>query len=214
MPGSPNAAFQLRTDVIDVKPDCPDANREVFVFPIKDIQGVKNKKAYFNGYSIMMYMDVRHFMDDENVEWYRARLYSDNQVLLTYPSFPYTLLHDREYMNHLITKPSQDGMDDARHVYSENKQHRQFRHLLLNFPPGSKLSTSEIYAEAGEDEELELNIIPIEYSRQGMGRKNTVHYVEFQVARTDIKPSKKGRVDTKDRKKSRGAEQLSKMGLG
>ena len=48
--------------------DCPEDNREVYVFQVKDIPGVINTKERFYGFYIALGMDPRWYEDDDQVE--------------------------------------------------------------------------------------------------------------------------------------------------
>jgi hypothetical protein len=68
-------------------------------------------------------------------------------------------------------------MDDACHEFEENKASCCWKHLLLEFPAGHMISGKDIYEDAGDDEELELELIPILYSHLSLANaQNTVHY--------------------------------------
>jgi hypothetical protein len=61
-------------DLITVNTDRPECNREVLVFPLQDIEGVKVGSHYF-GYYIMFPMDIRYVLDNETIEHYKARVF-------------------------------------------------------------------------------------------------------------------------------------------
>ena len=81
--------FYYFTALINVNIDHPEANREVLVFPLKDIKGVKTGSLYY-GYYIMVPMDIRFILDDQTVNRYKAQVFADHQVLLAIPSWPYS----------------------------------------------------------------------------------------------------------------------------
>jgi hypothetical protein len=162
--------------VIAVNIDKPEANREALVFPLKDMVGMKKGASYY-GYYIMMPMDVRYIMDNENVEHYKARLFGNNKILLTVPAWDYSHLYNREEIFDQVAMNVTDAMDDARHGFEENKATRQWKNLLLEFPGGHVLSSKLIYEDAGDDEELELEIVPYKYNHPGFPKAvNTQHY--------------------------------------
>jgi hypothetical protein len=159
-----------------VNTDKPEGNREAFVFPLKDMVGVKKGASYY-GYFIMIPMDVRYILDDQTVEHYKARLFGNNKVLLTIPSWDYCPLYNRDEIAHQVDSNVTDAMDDARHAYEENKASRQWKNLLLEFPAGHVLSSKLIHNDAGDDEELELEIVPYKYNHPGFPKAvNTQHY--------------------------------------
>ena len=185
----------------------PTDNRETYVFPVRDIPGVDFKK-HFNGYYIMMKMDLRWVASDEHTEFYKARVFSSDTILITYPSWPYDVLMDRDAMKDAETSeelPSYvvNAMDHARHEYSAQKEKFQWKHLLLQFPSGHDLSSKEIYAEAGEDFELKLESVAVEIPYVlAPGFTIVEHWASWTVARTDISPQKRGKIDPMGKSKS------------
>ena len=146
-------------------------------------------------------MDMRFVMDDDSTEHWKARIYSSNQVLLTLPAVDYTIFYNRDNVTGKVAPNVTHAMDDARHAFEENKASRMYRHLLLEFPSDQVLSAKEIYADAGEDEELELDVV----STIGVhvsDKAYSMHqlYAAWTVARTDIKANKRGKVERKDNK--------------
>jgi hypothetical protein len=200
--------------LINVNIDRPEANREVLVFPLKDIEGVKTVKGekktmHYFGYYIMFPMDIRFILDDETTEHYKARVFSMNQVLLSVPAWPYSPLMNRDEIANLVDGIVTDGMDDARHAFDDNKESRRWKYILLDFPPSHSLGSKEIYDEAGEDEELKLELIPFVYAHKKIPNAvNTIHYAGWKVCRTDIRPTKRGKVEQKENK-SMGASLLA-----
>jgi hypothetical protein len=94
------------------------------------------------------------------------------------------------------------AMDDACHAFEENKASCCWNHLLLEFPAGHMMSGKDIYEDAGDDEELELELIPILYSHLSLSNaQNTVPYAAWKVARSNLRASKKGKIDQKNKSK-------------
>jgi hypothetical protein len=179
------------------------------VFPLTDIEGVK-RGTYFPGYYIMMPIDIRWFLDDQSIEYYKARVYSNNQVLISLPAWPYTPLYNREEIILSVAQNVTDAMDDARHSYEEKKDSRQWKHILLDFPSDHILSSKEIHDEAGDDEDLLLELLPVVYAHPQLGSAiNTVHYVAWKVARAEVRAVKRGKIEHKN--KSKGASLLESI---
>jgi hypothetical protein len=134
----------------------------------------------------------------------------------------YTVLHNREEINASVTKANVvnasvtkanvvDAMDDARHEFVNNKAHRESQHILLQFPPGHVLSSKAIYEDARENEELDYDHCEVEIKHEklaGVGIENWIHY---QVARTDLRVSKRGKVEKKEKLSKMAAKIKSKM---
>jgi hypothetical protein len=100
-------------------------------------------------------------------------------------------------------------MDEARHDFDDNKESRLLKHLVLEFPMGHILSSKEIFDEATEDEKLDLEIVPIGEIHHNLPT-HTSYYACWKVARVDLKFSKRGRIDKKE-KQSVAAALLAAM---
>jgi hypothetical protein len=193
-------SFYCLTALINVNINRPEANREALVFPLKEIQGVKKGTSYY-GYFIMVPMDVRFILDDQTIEHYKAWLYANHQVLLTMPSWDYSPLYNRDEIVKKVDQNVTDAMDNARHAFEDNKASRRWKHLLLEFPAGHELSSKLIYDEAGDDEELALELVPFRYSHTSAPLSiNTIHYAAWKIARSDMSASKRGKVEHKENK--------------
>lgn len=172
----------------------PERNRELLVFPIADIPGEKNQM--FRGYYIMVPMDIRFVLESPTVSMYSARVFTSKSVLIQLPGWMYSPLNDREQFEKIVGENVTHSMDDARHAYYENKRSREWKHLLLDFPDDHELSSKEIYDQSGEDEMLKLEIVPVSYKLFKKKHAPVVdtHWACWQVARTDIKSQKRGKV--------------------
>jgi hypothetical protein len=191
--------------------DRPEANREVFVFPLKNIDGVKSGTDC-HGCCIVILMDVRFVLDDQTVKHYKARLFANNQVLLTVPSWDDSPLYNQDETVNQVDSNVTDAMDDARHAHEKNKATRRcWNHLLLEFPAGHELSSKLIYEDAGDDEELEFEIVPFHCSHAPAPTVfNTHHCAAWMVARSDVRASKRGKVEHKENK-SKAASLLANL---
>jgi hypothetical protein len=188
----------------------PERNREVLVFPLRDIEGLDQGTTRYYGYYIMHQIDIRHIADDPTVEFYNARVFTSNSLLLKVPAWPYSMLQNREEISAHVSTTVTDAIDDARHNFSQDKAAREWKYLVLDFPTDHHLSSKEIYDEAGEDEELELEIIPIVYSHPVIEGSGTQHWAAWKVVRTDLKVHKRGKIEVKS-KKSKAAALLGNL---
>jgi hypothetical protein len=192
---------------VEIKVDInrPELNREVFVFPLKDIKGIDGK-SHFDGFQILHRLDVRWVLDDPQVEMYKARIFASNSVLLQVPAWSYSVMADREEFAATVTPNLTNAMDNARHEFFAHKVARRFKQILLTFPKGYVLSAKEIYEDSGEDQELELEILPIKASQ------NAEHWAGFKVARMDVKAHKRGKVEPTQKKSKAAALLAAAMG--
>lgn len=151
-------------------------------------------------------------MDDLQVDMYKARIFSSNSVLLQVPAWSFSVLSNRDEFDGVVTPNLTNAMDDARHDFFANKEARKFKQIVLTFPKSYVLSAKDIYEDAGEDQELELEILPIKYSNQNK-EMHSEHWAGFKVARIDLKAHKRGKVEAKE-KKSKAAALLFSGGSG
>ena len=127
------------------------------------------------------------------------------------PAFDYTIVNNREELLASNFPPVViDGIDDSLHKFDEQKSYRQYKNLLLQFPDGHILSSSVISADAGEDENLGLTIHEVELKDDTGRVYDTRIYGGFSVARTDISPLKRGKVEAKENI-SKGAQLIREM---
>ena len=202
---------------VEIKVDVnrPELNREVLVFPIKDVPGIDGK-SHYDGFEILHQLDARWVLDDLQVDMYKARIFSSNSVLLQVPAWSFSVLANRDEFDGVVTPNLTNAMDDARHEFFANKEARRFKQILLSFPKGYVLSSKEIYDDSGEDQELELEILPIKYSNPGNENKemHSEHWAGFKVTRIEIKAHKRGKVEAPQKKSKAAALLLGAGGSG
>jgi hypothetical protein len=153
-------------------------------------------------------IDIRWTLDDDTIDHYTGRVWKEDALLFRFPAFPYTLLHNRDEMNakDLIPSNTINSMDNARHEFENNKVLREWKYFLLQFPPGHVLSSKAIYDDAGDNEELDYDIVDVTYKHHKCVGENTEHWVHFQVARPDLRVSKRGKVEKKEKKSKMAAK--------
>jgi hypothetical protein len=65
------------------------------------------------------------------------------------------------------------------------------------------MSGKDIYEETGNDEELQLELIPIVYSHATLGSsQNTIHYAAWKVMRSGLGATKRGKIERKNMSKA------------
>ena len=143
-------------------------------------------------------------------------VWEDDGVLIKMPSFPYYLLHNRDEMvaHPMISEDLNNATDDCRHAYINDLANRMWTFYLLEFPPGVTLSSSSVFKDAGDNEELDYELVNYEWTESnttGGTRANRELWVHFTVARTDLRAVKQGRVE-ESKKKSKAASKLAKLG--
>lgn len=167
---------------------------------------VKTEERY-DGYSLQIKGDVRWMLEDQEADQYSMRVWRDDAILVKLPAMEYSLIHNKDEfdVNDDVPESVINAMDDARHHFEENKKNRMFRYILIEFPPGTMLSSKLIFSEAGDNEELDYDIVQIEAND-----KVTEHWLHFTVARTDTRVQKRGKVEKKS-KKSKAASKLANL---
>jgi hypothetical protein len=202
------------TGRIDVNIITPEANHEALIIPLSDIQGVDLKK-HLCGYYSMLPMDLWYIMVDIKVEFYKARVFSSNSVLVTVPLWPYGPLMNRDETARHVDECVTNAMDNARHQYFADFGHRQWKHLDFFPPDGHKVSAKDIYMDAEEDNELDIETVPIQTAHlTEKDMTDLQHWAAWKVARVDILPMKRGRIElAKKRKAAALANKLYATGM-
>jgi hypothetical protein len=90
-------------------------------------------------------------------------------------------------------------------LFLQDKAAREWKYLVLDFPTDHHLSWKEICDEAGEDKELELEIITIVYSHPMIKGSGTQHWAAWKVVCTDLKVHKCGKIEVKSKKSKAAA---------
>jgi hypothetical protein len=182
-------AIPSDAELIRVNTMCPERNGPVMVFPVNGLESVETNKVY-PGFIIMFETDLRFAFDSQKdgVEYFSARVIAPNKLLIRLPSWPYCLFTDKDRsMLAAHLKPNfMNALDAKRNSFADNKEQRMWRHYLLEFEQHHQLSAKVIFKEAGDDDLLPSQIIPIKYTHPDMnGKTNSKHYMCMWVARTE-----------------------------
>jgi hypothetical protein len=196
-----------------VNANCPEANRELSVFQLDNIPGVIKAEERYHGYSIQMMVNIQWTLDNDTIDHYTGHVQKEDALLFCFPVFPYTILHNHEEMNINGTIPRNiiDSMDNAHHEFKKNKAHHEWKYLLLLGPPGHVLLSKAIYDDAGDNKELDYDIVDVSYMHSKVTGINTEHWIHFKVARTDLRVSKRGKVEKKEKKSKMAAKFEAKL---
>lgn len=193
-------------------PHKPEATSLVHVFPIGNLPGVVKTEEQHDGHSLHVKADVRWMLEDEEVECCTMHVWRDDVILVKLPAVEHSLLHSKDDFdsNDQATETVLNAMDDARHHFEDNRNNRLCSHLLIEFPPGATLSAKLINLEAGDEEELDCEIVKVETTGSTFNFTIVEHWLHFTVARTDTRVMKRGKVEKKS-KKSKGASKLANL---
>ena len=152
--------------------------------------------TFYEGHYIHLKVDKRWISHDTKKEYYNAKLFTKNSVLIRMPTADFDALYNRDSMSGLDQNEI-DAMDNARHDFIEAEKaetNAGFKYLLLKFPSDEELSAQAIYAGASEDEKLELKGLPCQ-STYGTSRDvYSEGFVTWTVARMEIAPISRARL--------------------
>jgi hypothetical protein len=74
---------------------------------------------------------------------------------------------------------------------SDRKEARKWKHLILKFGNGVELSAKSINEDAGEDEKVKLELIPVTITHPKLKTACTTMYAAWKVACIDLKANKR-----------------------
>jgi len=189
------------TFTINVNLDCPDANREVSVCEIERIEGVgENKNRLHKGFWITTPINTRCVLDDKTTTHWKARVFSSDTLLLSIQAWDCSQLKDRDEFSNVVDDNVLEGIDAAHHALADaqedKKEARKWKHLFLKFGGGVELSAKAINENAGEDDKLQLEVVPIAFAHPEMRNVQcTSVHAAWKIARADIKANKKGKLE-------------------
>lgn len=168
----------------------PEANREVLVLTLKDIKGMK-LGIHNCRYYLMVPMYIRFILDHQTVKHYKAQAFANHLMMV--PSWTYYPLYNPDEINNKVDKSVMDAMDDACfHL-------KKTRHLTDGNTGGHDLSAKVIYEDAGDDEELKLELIPLDYGYTGVP-SNSINTIHWKVARSNLRVSRRKKAEHRENK--------------
>ena len=194
-------------DLLEVDIERPENNREVFLFPLKDV-AAKDNKSYYQGYGIALQVDPRHIVEDISRDPFEAVIYSTNSILLSMPAYPFSFLQEDFFQ---LLKDSNNlflanAFDYARHDYDDavtnyEGEDRKTKHLLLKFPEDHELSVEPILDKDKDEDEhfLPFETLTMEANHECIDGDNQQVWIIWKVLRIDIKALKKGKMERKSK---------------
>jgi hypothetical protein len=188
-PSRRDLAIPSDAEHIRVNAQCPEKNGIFMILPVNGIEGVEAKKV-FPGFAMIFEIDIRHALDSSNdkIEYFSARTFSPNKVLIRIPSWSYCLYTntDRIQLEAQLKPNFMNALDAKRNSFNDDKEQRMWRHFVLEFEPYHQLSARSIYKEAGDDDNLARKFLTVKYTHPGMnGKHNVKHFMCFWVARVE-----------------------------
>lgn len=181
----------------------------IWVYPDDELEGT-DKKTVHSGFVIQMKTDPRWSLDDATQEYNKARIWTDDSVLIGCVDLDYDHTKNLE-SNDQVSAYVKKDMDEFRNRASESLKQGfvPMRWVLLKFPPrpgkgGVNLSVKEIYHDVEEKDEhvLELDFYPV-YSDHPKFGKHESWYASWKVVCKDDDPRgdrKRGKPDAGPKK--------------
>eukprot|EP00980_Cylindrotheca_fusiformis_P020425 scaffold7476_cov68-Cylindrotheca_fusiformis.AAC.2 len=188
-------------EIIHASTEFARFHRDIAVVPTKDIPGIDGK-SYYDGFLLLVKFDVQYLYDNPNEEMLEAHLISSDNVLLKVPAAPYTLMFEQTNFDADCPDFVKAAIQNARHVYMDNKEEWQYKYYVIQFPHGVELNIHKINSAPSEDFKMGLSLIECETENRSFGFSQTDRYALWQVARTDTRASKRGNVDGKRQESS------------
>jgi hypothetical protein len=125
------------------------------------VDGLEEGMLYDGYYIVLPQFDAPYITEDTTEEPVRANLYCQNVVHVRYNSWPYGLLYDRDNLEKSIDERCMVGIDAKCNEFLQKPGNCKWKHLFLNFPQGHTFSAKALNADAGEEDELELELVEL-----------------------------------------------------
>ena len=181
------------------------------IYKVAELAGLDGK-SWYKGFSIHKKVDGRYIYDDPRKDYYTARLWSSDSILVGYPSGTYEHYMYPESFKSEVEKSIWVAMDEARNKYFEDtSRHTEYTLLKFTKPSdsdsdrdlGFKMSAREIHGNTdGDETELELLYFPISNFHKGGAGQIESYMCVWNVVRLDIAPGKRGKPDAKPMSKA------------
>ena len=171
------------------------------------------KETTLRGYGILYPMQLGWVRSDTSKEFYRGRVYSDEILMMTVPGSDWDQIKGGDFSESTMDEKIVGGIHNARQHYrdqvKEGNTKRMWKTYLLRFPAGHKLSSKEIYSEAGEDQDLEVDFVKVYLSKK---KSSFRYYACWSVVNKEKKKFARGAIDD-EQQMSRNAAKLEALGL-
>ncbi|CAB9510991.1 unknown protein [Seminavis robusta] len=195
---------------IGVDIEWPENNREVLVFSTKDLPRVDKDDATLPGYYLLLPMQSEWVKKDLKVDCYKGRVLAANIVSLTVPAWDHDVINGSQgWEASNAPKDVKDSIQNARHEHYDSDTPREWVTFHLHFPSKHQLSSKEVFADAGEAQNLECDFLKVPINKKKTQFKK---YAMWRVARLDVRGYKRGKIET-EKAMSKNAQKLAALGL-
>jgi hypothetical protein len=194
------------SEVISVNPNKPECNGPFLIIKVPDFDGVKDG-IQFKGFYIMLGIS-RDFLEiDDTTNWFSANVTGMKHILFRIPAFPYYLwpwlkgdagellmqtIQDQvpESVQRALNHTFSVFAPDSDTAQSMETLSRQWKYYLLDFSSTKdvgELTSKVLYADAGEREALDFDVIEVPAAQNDKGELVHSEYLVlgFKVANID-----------------------------
>ena len=159
--------------------DRPECNGPVLVYSVPDYIGTDNQTEY-KGFYILLPIDSRFEQMDPNTNFYQAKVVGSKQIVVTMPAWPFALWptnpDGRNLYGRIINQvggPIGRSMNAVHSAWDNTdgdmdaiaQETRKWKYVTLDFssvmPAHGELSSKVLFAEAGEQELLDFDVIDV-----------------------------------------------------
>jgi hypothetical protein len=159
-----------------------------------------DSNVIYKGFSLVVQIDPRWVLDDDSRDFFSARIFSNDSVLVGIPAMPYDVMYSpKQFMR--CGAGVVKAMDIARNKIWKDED-RLIKHYLLTFPVPRdskngcvQLSTKEIYDNKDDACDLELIYEEVVSHHKKHKAHTTNQFAVWNVARIDVDSHKVGRQD-------------------
>ena len=193
---------------ITVNPDLPECNGPFLIYPVPDFPGASGDSEY-KGYYIMYPMDSRFVEMDDTTNWVTGWVHSNGTcVVIKVPAWPFPMWPNGRHHQFLYDQiVNQVGPNVAKSMHNAHSafdasqdgvgsnagtiEARKWKYYELDFSKcpdfEGSLSSRKLYADAGETESLDYDLITIPFNWEADKDGNIQvtqdeYYLGFKVA--------------------------------
>jgi hypothetical protein len=165
------------------------------------LQSVRNTKNWHSGYMIVLPIDLRFYDAYPDLVWFQAHCIDHNVVQLTIPAFDFDIVQRPDDIAREVDAYENEAFENGLNDFGRHFKDRKTHKIRLVFPRDHRLSSSEVFDKAGEEERLDYTILKLKTEHQAedqdSGRKIQLQtlklYMLFKIARLDIPACKRGK---------------------
>lgn len=203
----------------------PDRNGPVYIYSTKGIVATNKQKdasgslrKEYDGFCIILPFDQRWLQDDENVDFFKATLSSNDSVVLEHINYDYDMYHFPESFDDDLGEEVYKSMDVARNDFKDNHESRLLTKTILHFPTPHDSEkrqielTVEPICEEDDGVSLPFDVIDVTHDHPALG-SFTKCYAAFWVCRDDIRSTKRGKAENTASRLSKAKQKMQARAL-